>query len=434
MPDPADWPDAAPVLGLPYLQPSQAQKHVTVNEGLRTLDAVVQLAVADRTRNEAPPLPDPGDRHIVGPAPTGVWAGQAGRVALWEAAASGAGAWVFLDPGPGWRAWVAAEGAVVTFDGAAWVGPEALALRAARAGVGTDADATNRLAVASPATLLTHTGAGHQVKVNKAAPADTASLLFQTGFSGRAEMGTAGSDAFAVKVSADGAAWATALTADPATGRASLPGGLRLPAGSAAAPAAAFESDPNTGFCNPAADQIGFVAGGVQRAVLSAAALTLDVPLGGAAVVASATDTTAGRLLTTGAGAAQAFRRGNVLAAVAQAGGVPSGGLIERGSNASGEYVRFADGTQIAWREVTVSLAINVGFMGGFRSGGQNSQYAAAFAATPATAVYPLNSTAFGAMAQGSPSTVNWSWAVTAVTSQAAADRTVHLLAVGRWF
>lgn len=36
------------LLGLPYILPSQAQKHVTHNEALRMLDAMVQLSVADR--------------------------------------------------------------------------------------------------------------------------------------------------------------------------------------------------------------------------------------------------------------------------------------------------------------------------------------------------------------------------------------------------
>ena len=36
-----------------------------------------------------------------------------------------------------------------------------------------------------------------------------------------------------------------------------------------------------------------------------------------------------------------------ILGAVSQSAGVPTGGIIERGSNANGEYVRFADGTQI---------------------------------------------------------------------------------------
>ena len=36
-----------------------------------------------------------------------------------------------------------------------------------------------------------------------------------------------------------------------------------------------------------------------------------------------------------------------VLGTVSQAGGVPTGAIIQRGSNANGEFVRFADGTQI---------------------------------------------------------------------------------------
>ena len=46
-------------------------------------------------------------------------------------------------------------------------------------------------------------------------------------------------------------------------------------------------------------------------------------------------------------GGQTAYHRGNLLGAVSQSAGIPSGGVIERGSNANGEYVRFADGTQI---------------------------------------------------------------------------------------
>jgi len=41
------------------------------------------------------------------------------------------------------------------------------------------------------------------------------------------------------------------------------------------------------------------------------------------------------------------INRGNILGVVSQAAGVPTGAVIERGSNANGEFVRFADGTQI---------------------------------------------------------------------------------------
>lgn len=44
-----------------------------------------------------------------------------------------------------------------------------------------------------------------------------------------------------------------------------------------------------------------------------------------------------------------AYSNGSILGAVSQVGGVPTGAIIERGSNANGEYVRFADGTQICY-------------------------------------------------------------------------------------
>src|SRR5690606_30482606 len=43
----------------------------------------------------------------------------------------------------------------------------------------------------------------------------------------------------------------------------------------------------------------------------------------------------------------KAFRRGNILGEVTESSGVPTGALLEYGSNANGSYVRFADGTQI---------------------------------------------------------------------------------------
>ena len=87
-------------------------------------------------------------------------------------------------------------------------------------GVGTTSDATNRLAVASAATLLTHAGTDHRLTVNKASAPDTASLLFQSGWSGRAEMGLTGGEDFHVRVSPDGSAWTSALRIDRTSGAA----------------------------------------------------------------------------------------------------------------------------------------------------------------------------------------------------------------------
>ena len=68
------------------------------------------------------------------------------------------------------------------------------------------------------ASLFNHAGAGHQHKINKNTASDTASLLFQTGFSGRAEFGTTGDDDWHVKVSADGSTWHEAIVVDKDTG------------------------------------------------------------------------------------------------------------------------------------------------------------------------------------------------------------------------
>ena len=210
------------ILGLPYIQPAQAQKHVTHNEAIRLLDVLVQGVAAEAPRIDPPATPEEGARYLVDAGATGEWAGRDGAVAVrWD------DAWTFVAPKPGWHMRLATGGAR-TFDGTAWVSGDAG--RPDRLGVNTDADATNRLAVSSEATLLTGDGAGHQLKVNKIAPGDTASLLFQTGFSGRAEMGTTGEEAFSVKVSGDGADWHTALRADPSTGAVSFPSGARVPA------------------------------------------------------------------------------------------------------------------------------------------------------------------------------------------------------------
>lgn len=201
-------------LSLPYIQPSQAQKHVTHNEALQTLDALVQLAVESRGQTVPPSSPAEGERHIVAPAATGAWSGQEGRVAI-----RAAGAWQFHAPKPGWRAFVADEARIVVWQGGVWGDmplPELDNLHAV--GVNATADTTNRLAVSAPATLLGHEGAGHRLKINKAAAGDTASLLFQTGFSGRAEMGLSGTDDFAIKISSDGSSWTTALNLDSASG------------------------------------------------------------------------------------------------------------------------------------------------------------------------------------------------------------------------
>ncbi|MFC4726424.1 DUF2793 domain-containing protein [Glycocaulis abyssi] len=212
-------------LNLPFLMPAQAQKHVTHNEALQMLDALVQLGVASRQLSTPPESPLAGERHIVAEGASGVWAGvPAGHVAAFQD-----GAWQVFAPQTGWIAWIADEGVAHVFDGEGWSPFTGTSINPApMVGVNTDADETNRLAVKSDAVLLSHDdvtpgNGGVQLKLNKAAPGDTASVLYQTGWSGRAEFGTAGDDDFHIKVSANGSDWHEALVIDRASGAVALP-------------------------------------------------------------------------------------------------------------------------------------------------------------------------------------------------------------------
>jgi hypothetical protein len=251
-------PDDTTILSLPLILPAQAQKHVTHNEALLMLDLMVQLSVINRTLTTAPALPTIGDRHIVAAGATGPWVGQSGRIALFTEAG-----WQFTQPLNGWQAYVMAESQMAFYNGLAWVALSDGPLSIGRLGVSATADATNRLTVSSPATLLNHAGSGHQLKLNKAVAADTASLLFQTGFSGRAEMGTAGADDFGVKVSADGTAWFTALEADAATGDVTLPQPVHL-GGQAADPGAPVDG---TLWLNTTTGEVKVRSAGVTQVV-----------------------------------------------------------------------------------------------------------------------------------------------------------------------
>ncbi len=214
--------DQSPVLALPYIQPSQAQKHVTHNAALRILDALVQLSV-EALLSDPPIAPEPGARYIVGQAATGDWAGRDGAVALWQETG-----WQFHIAQAGWRAWRRDSRDMWLYDGGVWDVLTTLPETVPQLGVNAAPDMTNRFATSAEASLFTHEGGGHQIKINKSTPAETASLLFQTGWTGHAEMGISGSDDFAIKVSGDGALWHTALSVDAQSGAPDLATGATI--------------------------------------------------------------------------------------------------------------------------------------------------------------------------------------------------------------
>ncbi len=200
--------DTTPKLNLPFILPAQAQKHVTHNEALLALDTLVQLTILDES-TEPPQTAIEGDTYLVGDPAGGTWTGKAGMIASLQD-----GSWSFRHPSTGCRAWFAGSSEMKVFTGG-WRSALPDDAHFDRVGINAQGDATNRLALSSPASLFNHAGDGHQLKINRASVAATASLLFQTDFAGQAEIGLAGSDVLSIKLS-DGGTWRTGLSIDAA--------------------------------------------------------------------------------------------------------------------------------------------------------------------------------------------------------------------------
>lgn len=194
-------------LALSFIQPSQSQKHVSFNETVAILDSLVHLTI-DAQATQPPVSALPGARFIVSANPASEWGGHEGHIAVREE-----DGWSFLEPREGFLAWFRHENGLRIFSNSEWrTLPTPDDLCTGRLGISASADQINRFCVSSPASLFNHAGTSHQIKINKASNPDTASMLFQSNWSGRAELGLMGSDQFSLKVSEDGSQWVTALS------------------------------------------------------------------------------------------------------------------------------------------------------------------------------------------------------------------------------
>lgn len=129
------------------------------------------------------------------------------------------------------------------------------------------------------------------------------------------------------------------------------------------------------------------------------------------------------------------YNNRNIVGTVAQASGVPDGAIIERGSNANGEYVRFADGTQICTASLTINSTITSAHLGGFINSGQTWTFPAVFAAVPRVTGAPNNLNSFAVFASNVTGTIACSVFHSSVASQAtAADLIASVTAIGRWY
>lgn len=111
MSDPITFTSTTPRYGLPYLFAGQAQKELFVNEALALADTLLHPVVEGEA--DAPPVaPEDGECWLVGAAASGAWAGEAGKLAAYQA-----GGWVFVTPRDGLRVLDRSSGQDVRFVG-----------------------------------------------------------------------------------------------------------------------------------------------------------------------------------------------------------------------------------------------------------------------------------------------------------------------------
>ncbi len=218
-------------LDLTYLVASQLQKHVTLNETLTRLDALVQTAVVSRSVTTQPLASVDGAMWILPEQAAGTDWSLRPTGALMRHERDG---WTEHPCPDGMMVVVLDEGEVVLRRDGAWI-PLAQTFdelgNLTRLGIGTTADAANPFAAKLNKALWTAMetpdgGDGDlRFTLNKQGSADVLSLLFQSGYGGRTEMGLVGEDDFTLKVSPDGGTWHEAMRIDRQDGRARFPGG-----------------------------------------------------------------------------------------------------------------------------------------------------------------------------------------------------------------
>ena len=125
--------------------------------------------------------------------------------------------------------------------------------------------------------------------------------------------------------------------------------------------------------------------------------------------------------------------RSTLLGTVAQTGGVPTGGVIERGSNANGEYVRLADGSQICTVGNLSAANASTSLGSVFRSADVAWTFPAAFVnATHLTIQVDCDDAdAWGASNTITATTANIR-VISAITKASALN--ARAMAIGRWF
>lgn len=133
------------------------------------------------------------------------------------------------------------------------------------------------------------------------------------------------------------------------------------------------------------------------------------------------------------------YKRSNVLGNVSQSSGVPTGALLERGSNSAGEYAKFADGTLICWRVAGSNPGVSVNMQRGSLYSSQdlgpdafpynfsNAPYVGGFA-------YSAGMIGWVSFVEYATNTAWPKWVIFSPYSSNWIYLTVNFFAIGRWY
>ncbi|WP_439895315.1 phage tail protein [Pseudomonas syringae] len=123
---------------------------------------------------------------------------------------------------------------------------------------------------------------------------------------------------------------------------------------------------------------------------------------------------------------------------VGQSSGTPTGAIIERGSNSSGEYTRYADGTQICTFKIrTIKTLSNSTGTLFFAAAEPARSFAMPFSAPPAVSITAALESGEGWFAGTGLITSSSQWPsgyVFTQTSRPAQQVALEYIAIGRWF
>ena len=182
-------------------------------------------------------------------------------------------------------------------------------------------------------------------------------------------------------------------------------------------------------------------AGSIAATTVQAALNELDAEkVAKTDVIAIAKGGTGATSANAAADAIGAFRRGTLLGTVSQSAGVPTGAVIERGSNANGEYVRYADGTQICTtarlrQGVTMTTPANALFFTGAAI--NHGALPAQFIAPPCQSQSITNESGIDSLVNPSAAATTTNWGIfqhMSVADRPSYDYVDYLTAVGRWY